>query len=76
MEIMYHNETATDPGLVFITPYQQPQAGPYIFDKKGVSLVKRLLVEDSILKRHRIWFGPVGPTSALSMHTTSTFAIT
>lgn len=39
MEITISNEAFIEPGYVFITPYQQPQAGPYIFDKKGVSLV-------------------------------------
>lgn len=38
MNVITNNEplTAKD-DLVFITPYQQPQAGPYIYDKKGVS---------------------------------------
>ena len=37
MEVTLNTEAIVEPGYVFITPYQQPQAGPYIYDKKGVS---------------------------------------
>lgn len=36
MTVNFINETAVSDGYIFMTPYQEYQAGPYIFDKRGV----------------------------------------
>lgn len=37
---LFNTSGAVQPGMVFITPYQYIQAGPYIYDKFGVRNVR------------------------------------
>lgn len=36
MTVSTAEDAQWDPGYVFLTPYQEEQAGPYIYDKRGV----------------------------------------
>ncbi|KAI9725649.1 MAG: hypothetical protein M1828_002934 [Chrysothrix sp. TS-e1954] len=54
MDVTLQNFSFTEPGYVFITPYQVLQAGPYIYDKRG----------------NLVWsgFGSAGPWNAHNLH--------
>lgn len=40
MTVTIADDSQWDPGYVFLTPYQEEQAGPYIYDKRGVRTCK------------------------------------
>jgi hypothetical protein len=36
MNVTVSEDNLWDKGLIFMTPYQEDQSGPYIYDKRGV----------------------------------------
>lgn len=47
MTVSVHNSSYLEPGYIFIAPYQEWQAGPYIYDKLGVRIDLSLISDPS-----------------------------